>query len=290
LDNRNGAITVNFGAVAGGPGTSLSGRQSGSGATSSTYVIGALGTNNAFAGGIYTGGDQNGLNITKVGAGNWTLSGTSNFLGNILVQQGTLTISGSDNNGGNDFETQSGATLALAGGAISTTTVQIDKGAIFTGTGGGTINAGLVNQGTATINGGGTLTVNGNFENDGTMTIDGSSTLVVNLPTDGSGSFVNTGLLDIMDSPQTVLPAGYVNTGTILTSSLVTVQTFSKSGSNFSVTIQSYTGHTYQLQKSTDLSTWQNVGAAKAGTGSALVLTDTNASSSGMFYQIGVGP
>jgi hypothetical protein len=110
------------------------------------------------------------------------------------------------------------------------------------------------------------------------------------LPTDGSGSFVNTGLLDIMDSPQTVLPAGYVNTGTILTSSLVTVQTFSKSGSNFSVTIQSYTGHTYQLQKSTDLSTWQNVGAAKAGTGSALVLTDTNASSSGMFYQIGVGP
>jgi autotransporter-associated beta strand protein len=288
LNNRNGAITVNFGAVAGGPGTFLSGRQSGSGATTSTYIIGALNTNNTFAGTISNGGDEDGLDITKVGTGNWTLSGTSNYLGTMLVQVGTLTISGSYNNGGDDFEAQIGSALTLAGGTIATSTVQIDSGAVFTGN--GTINGDIVNHGSATINGGAPLTVNGNFENDGTMIVDGSSSIAVNLPSGGSG-FVNNGLLDIMDSPQTVLPSGYVNDGTILTSSLVTVKTLSKSGNTFTVSIQSYTGHTYQLQKSSDLNTWQNVGTSQAGsTGSAIVLSDTNATSSGMFYQVGVGP
>jgi autotransporter-associated beta strand protein len=289
LSNRNGGVTINMGAVQGGPGTFLTGRSSGSGATSSTYIIGALNTNTTFAGTIYNTNDEDGLDITKIGTGNWTLTGTSNYIGGVLVQQGTLTISGSDNNGGLNFETESGASLTLAGGTISTDTVQIDKGAVFTGT--GTLNADFVNQGTTTVSGGGTLTINGGFENDGTMTVDGSSTLVVNLSANGgSNNFVNTGLLDIMDSPQTALPSGYVNTGTILTSALVTVQSFSKSGNSFSVTIKTYNGHTYQLQKSTDLGTWQNVGSVQAGTGSAIVLTDTNSTGQGWMYQVGVGP
>jgi autotransporter-associated beta strand protein len=287
LDNRNGGITANYGAIEGGPNTSLSGRQAGSGDTQSTYIIGALNTNTTFAGSIYNGGDLGGLNITKVGTGNWTLSGTSNFVGDITVAAGMLTISGSDNNGGLDFIAESGATLALAGGTINTETVQIFSGATFTGY--GTIDAALVNQGTATING--PLTINGNFENDGTLTVTGSGSLVTNLPTDGSGSFVNNGLLDIMDSPSTALPAGYVNNGTILTSALVTVKQFSKSGSTFTVSIQSYTGHTYQLQKSTNLQTWQNVGTARTGTtGTTLPLSDTGATAAGTFYQIAVGP
>jgi autotransporter-associated beta strand protein len=314
MGNRNGNITDYFGSVSGAGGSVLSGRTNGSGETISTYVVGGLNTTTAFAGTIANNGDEGGLNITKVGTGNWTLSGASNLTGVIEIEGGALTISGSCNNGDTTFEAQSGGTLALAGGTISTQTVQIDNGAFFTGY--GTLDAGLLAQGTATINGGATLTVNGNFENDGaltvtgdtnliinvpvdnsgtfvnngTMTIDGGSGLVVNLPTDGSGSFVNNGLLDIMDSPQTVLPSGYVNNGTVLTSALVAVRQFSKSGNNFTVTIQSYAGHTYQLQKAPDLVTWQSVGAAQGGTGSALVLTDTNATTGGMFYRITVGP
>ena len=286
LANRNGGITVNLGALQGGPGTSLTGRQSGSGATSSTYVVGALDTSNTFAGAIKTGGDLDGVNVTKVGTGIWTLSGTSTFLGNVEMEAGTLLISGSFNNGNLDFEAQDGATLNLAGGVIATATVQIDNGARLTGN--GIIDAGLTNEGTAVVSGG-ALTVNGAFQNSGTLTVDGSASLVVNLPS-GAG-FINNGLLDIMDSPQTVLPAGYVNNGTILTSALVTVKNFTKSANTFSVTIQSYTGHTYQLEKSADLNTWQTVGSLQSGsTGSALILTDTNASQSGMVYQIGVGP
>jgi autotransporter-associated beta strand protein len=285
--NRDGGAVVNFGSLSGGPNTTLGGRQSGSGATQSTYIEGALNTNATFAGTINTGGDLGGLNITKVGTGNWTLSGTSNFTGNIEVEGGTLTITGSDNNNGLDFEVQGGSTLSLLGGMLNTETVLIDPGASFSGY--GTLYASLVNQGTETVSG--LLTIDGNFENDGTLMVTGSGMLAVNLPTDGSGTFVNNGLLDIMDSPQTALPAGYENNGTILTSALVTVKQCSKSGSTFTVSIQSYTGHTYQLQKSTDLQTWQNVGAAQPGaTGTTVVLNDNNASAAGTFYQIGVGP
>ncbi len=290
LANRDGGVTVNFGALAGGPNTVLQGRQSGSGATQSTYIVGALNVDATFAGTIYTGGDLGGLNFIKVGTGNWTLSGTSSFIGNVTIQAGTLTISGSFNNGGLNFEAQSGAAVALNGGTIATESAQIDSGAVFTGY--GTINGNLVNQGTANLTGGGTLTVNGNFENDGTMTVSGSSLLVVNLPTDGSGLFVNNGLLDIMDSPGTTLPSGFVNNRTILTSALVTVQQFTMSASSCSVTIQSYTGHTYQLQKSASLTppVWQAVGTMQAGTGSAIILTDTNATSTTTYYRVGVGP
>jgi hypothetical protein len=110
------------------------------------------------------------------------------------------------------------------------------------------------------------------------------------MPSDGSGSFASNKLLDIMDSPQSALPAGYVNNGIILTSSLVAVTSVNLSGGTFSVTLQSYAGHTYQLEKSSNLSGWQNVGSSQAGTGSPLVLTDSSATSSSMFYKVGVGP
>jgi autotransporter-associated beta strand protein len=288
LTNRNGNTTLNLGSLAGGPGTSLSGRTSGSGQTITTYIVGGRNTNATFGGTIYTGNDLAGVDIEKVGTGNWTLGGTSNWIGTVTVQGGTLTITGSDNNGSLNFETETGCTLALLGGTISTDTVQIDSGAIFTGA--GTINGNMTNQGTATITTG-TLTVNGGFENDGTMTVDTNSALAVNLNGGGSGTFVNNGLLDIMDSPQSALPSGYVNNGTILNSSLVALSSFGKSGNTFSATIHGYSGHTYQLQKSTSLATWQNVGSSQSGnTGSAVVLSDTNATSSAVFYKVAVGP
>jgi autotransporter-associated beta strand protein len=221
--------------------------------------------------------------LIKTGNGVMVLAGTSSYSSPTTVNAGTLGISGSLAT--TAAAVSGSATLALAGGTITTGTVQIGAAAGFIGY--GAINGALVNQGMAIVDG--TLTLNGNFLNSGTMMVTGSGTLVANVPS--NGSFVNNGTLDIMDSPQTALPAGYVNNGTILNSSLVTVQQVARAANSFAVTIQSYSNHTYQLEKSTNLATWQNVGAAQPGnTGSALVLTDTNATAGSMFYQVGVGP
>jgi len=56
------------------------------------------------------------------------------------------------------------------------------------------------------------------------------------------------------------------------------------------VTLKSYTGHTYQLEKSSNLTNWYTVGSPLGGTGSPLVLTDAGATSGSTFYKVGVGP
>jgi hypothetical protein len=65
------------------------------------------------------------------------------------------------------------------------------------------------------------------------------------------------------------------------------------SGSSFTLTIQGYAQHTYQLQSTSSLVapiTWTNVGAVQTGTGSPLNFTDTGASGTNEFYQILVSP
>lgn len=117
LVNRNGGFQFEIGALAGGPGTLLSGRQSGTGDTESIYRIGALNTSTTFAGTISNGGDLSGVKIIKTGTGNLTLSGTSSFTGSIGVENGTLTISGGASITGG-VQIESSATLSILGGTL----------------------------------------------------------------------------------------------------------------------------------------------------------------------------
>lgn len=94
--NRNGNITINLGSLSGGSATTLSGRSNGSGATSTTYSIGGLGTDSIFAGTIANGGDTSGVNLVKVGAGKLTLSGPNNSAGTTAVNAGTLQLDGTN--------------------------------------------------------------------------------------------------------------------------------------------------------------------------------------------------
>ena len=275
--------------VSGGVVTGVTVTSGGTGArTATNLVVGALNADAVFAGKIYnspgtTGsGDFLGLNIYKLGTGTWTLSGASNFIGDVIVQQGKLTVSGALANDG-DFEAQSGTTLSLATpGSITTSTVMIDQGAAFTGC--GTINGDVVNQGTASINCS-TLTVNGAIENDGMMSITNGAALV------SSGVFVNNGLLDMISGSAT-LPAGIQNNGTVLDSTSVKVQQMAKSGTTFSVSVQTYTGHNFILQRASSLTppvTWQNV-QTQSGTGAVLSFSDTNATGSQSFYRFQISP
>ncbi len=162
LNNRNGNIAIHLGAVSGGPNTHLYGRQSGSDATVTRYIVGALNTSTTFSGILSNAGDLAGLNLAKVGSGTWTLGGNSNFTGSFDIAAGTLAITGSTLSS-NSTTVASGATLALAGGTFGAESVS------STGTvsGYGTLAADLNSEGTLTGRGfatgtPGTLNVSGN--------------------------------------------------------------------------------------------------------------------------------
>jgi autotransporter-associated beta strand protein len=89
---RNGGITVDVGAITGGPGTKVTGRASGSSGTV-TYSVGGKNLSTTFAGTITNG--NNSTAITKVGTGTWTLSGTNSYSGVTVVSNGVLALSGS---------------------------------------------------------------------------------------------------------------------------------------------------------------------------------------------------
>jgi hypothetical protein len=64
-----------------------------------------------------------------------------------------------------------------------------------------------------------------------------------------------------------------------------------KNGASITLTLQTLTGHTYQLQQTASLSpaAWQNTGSAQTGNGAALNFTAT-APGTGQFYRIVISP
>jgi hypothetical protein len=131
---------------------------------------------------------------------------------------------------------------------------------------------------------GGTLAVSGDLANRGTLRVVNGATLEV------TGSLTNYGLLDIMTGAQN-LPANFVNHGTVLDSSHIRVTAVHKSGNSFSVTIQGYSGHNYQLMRTESLqSPWAPEGSPQSGENAPLLFTDKRASGSRCFYRIAVSP
>jgi autotransporter-associated beta strand protein len=272
---------VNIGSLAGTSASVLEG-----GVDGGRTMIWGVGTDNAsavFAGSIAEQGSTDITSLIKYGTGTWTLSGPCNYNGTTLVSAGALLVSGTINSGG-AFEVKQGATLNLAGGSIATPSLTIDPGASCTAY--GTIaTTTLINNGSFGAGAGHTLTISGNAVNNGIMSFTGGASLSI------SGTFTNNGILDLLTGSQT-LPANLVNYGTIINSTSVKVLTMTKSGAAMSVTIQSYSGHTYTLQSSNSISnpSWQQV-TAQAGNGSTLTLTDpTGATGTAKFYRVSIAP
>lgn len=272
---------VNIGMIGGTSGSVLEG-----GATGGRTMIWGVGTNNGsatFAGTIAEQGSSDATSFIKYGTGTWTLSGTCIYYGTTLVSAGTLSVSGTVNGGG-VCEVQQGGTLNLAGGSITFPTLTIDPGASFTGY--GTVSTTtLVNNGSVTAGSGKTLNIPGNVVNNGTMSFTGGAALSL------TGTFTNNGVLDLLTGSQT-LPANLVNYGVIINSSSIKVLTATKAGAAMSLTIQSYSGHTYSLQSTTSTASpnWQTV-TSQAGNGSMLTLTDpSGANGAAKFYRISIAP
>ena len=115
LNNRNGGLTIQLGALIGGPNTILQGASSASNPT--TYVIGGKNLDTTFAGKITEVIPARTVLLTKVGTGTFTLTGANTHTGATTVNGGTLLVNNTTGSatGTNSVTVNSGGTLGGKG-------------------------------------------------------------------------------------------------------------------------------------------------------------------------------
>ena len=150
LYNRNGNLTVQLGALAGGAGTTLAGASAVAAPT--TYVIGGNNLDSVFTGKIVDDAANGISSVVKVGTGTLTLAGTNTYSGSTTISNGTLQVNGM----------LSTNTVTVAGGTLAG--VGVINGAVSV-LAGGTISPGTNNgiTGTLTVSNSVTLNVGANF-------------------------------------------------------------------------------------------------------------------------------
>ncbi len=211
------------------------------------------------------------------------LSNDNEFSGDLNVDRATLEIRQSILECG---EARAGyfGKLELADATLNAEHIIVEKFGFLTGC--GTISGEVINHGQITVNCG-NLQFAGAFTNNGRLTVLDGSTL------SATGPLVNNGVLDLSASPETALPEGLVNNGTVLHYSRVAVQSATKTGATFSLVVRTSAPNSCQLQRSPSLinPAWENVNAARRGDAATdLVLQDSAAPSTGMFYRVLVTP
>jgi hypothetical protein len=204
-----------------------------------------------------------GPGTTWDGPGNWTVSLQPNAPHNVFIyptipltlvgpSQATTVQSLNINGQGPGVV----ATLEWGDGPL-TTTDGLTVGSQGALRGPGIINGPvIINPGGVVEDSTGSLAINGAVTNNGLMQFTGGSVPAV------TGAFINNGILDVITAGPVVYPPGFVNNGTILDPSLVKVKQLTKNGAGATVTIHGYPGHTYQLQRSSSLTSdnFMNVG------------------------------
>jgi autotransporter-associated beta strand protein len=249
---------------------------------SRNLTVGSNNVSTTFSGVIQDGGAGGGSggSLTKSGAGTLTLSGTNTYTGATTVSGGAVSLSGSLATGAVD--------VSANGQLINNGTIGGDVTVNGQLSGCGTINGSLtVNLGGVVDLVGCAVTINGPITNDGLFILSDGAQLA------GVTSFTNNGTLDIITAGTFTPPPGFVNNGTIIDSSVAKVETLSMTGTTITITINSYTDHTYQMQASSspDSSSFTNLGSPQQGaTGTVLTFTDPNATGSPGFYRILINP
>ena len=243
------------------------------------------------------------VNQTDSGTGPIVLLGANTYGGGTTVSSGTLVVG---NTGGSG--TGSGGVSVAAGGTL-TNNGRISGGVILGGNAGGngifggavTVGNGAVFSAASTVNGpltvasGGlvalsgncTLNADGGVVNNGTIRLERGAQLVVG----NGGTFTNNGTLDIMTGGFSA-PAGFTNHGTVIDSGVVRITGVNVAGGVLTLSMNGYSGHSYQLQRSNSLTgtAFANLDSPQSGTtGSTLTFTDSVSSAHG-FYRVQVDP
>lgn len=212
---------------------------------------------------------------------------------------------------GGELATTSGMLLKSTGTLLDSGTIR--GPVVLNGDGFGHAGQSLVFTDTVTLNGslrpasGASLVFMGDFVNNGLVLIPPGVTVsfagnVINNGvircTDGaalqvSGTFENNGTLDLLTGSQS-LPAVWINNGWIITSDKVAVHSVAMENGGIRVSIESYSGHSYQLQHSSTLAdgSWSDVGNPQEGfTGVRLDFHQVMDSPDGRdFFRIRVSP
>ena len=290
--------------------------QTGTGTAGTTF---SLNSNNT-----YTGGTTISSGTVVVNNSGGSGSGNSRLSAQTVGRAQAASIASGSGTGTGPVSVGQAATL-INNGSISGD-VTVDGTATGSGTFAGavTVHPGGAFTGAATINGaltvnpgglvdvsGGTITVDGAITNNGTLrlehgamlAVDGAAAGGTNTPNAarlrtasatavGGATFVNNGTLDIISGALNA-PDGFTNNGVVLDSRVVQAKSASMTGGVMTVTIDSYTGHTYQLQRSNSLDdgSFTNLGALQSGkTGSVLTFQDANPAPGQGFYRVQVDP
>jgi autotransporter-associated beta strand protein len=167
-----------------------------------TLTLGGANTGSNTLGGVIADGSGT-VSLTKIGAGNWTLSNTNTYTGATSIQGGTLALTGSGSISAAPLSLATGSTLDIS--ALSASTYTIANGL----SGSGTINAAGK---PLTISGAyapGALTITGDVTFGGSAastflasTVPGASSV-----TAVSGTVQNAGTLVINPAPSFTLAA-----------------------------------------------------------------------------------
>ena len=177
------------------------------------------------------------------GAGSVSVNGGTTLTNNGTVG-GTVSVAGTVNGSGN------------FGGAVT-----VSSTGVFSAS--GTISGPLsvASGGTVTLFGG-TLHVVGNVVNNGTIRLEHGAALVVS----NGSTFTNNGTLDVVSGIHAA-PGGFLNPGALLDSSLVTFKSMDLTRGAITLTINSYTGHAYPLQRNASLAegSFSNLGSPPGG-------------------------
>jgi fibronectin-binding autotransporter adhesin len=265
---------IAFGALSGHADATLAGTTT-AGRTA-TWTIGALNLDTTYAGRIINGTGPSA--VVKVGTGTLTLSGNNTYTGITAVNAGRLILAGTNTNTG-ATTINNGGTLELSGSLANASTVEVKAGGtlhltgtLTTGTltirsggkltGGGTINATVINEGLISADAA-NFVINGNLTNAASGTIR----LTCGAGLTHSGTFTNNGLLDLISAGVTNL---VIAPGTNTLDPTILRGTFAWTpGQPAVLTMTAWIGHTYQLQRTTDLAggVWESVGAIIEGDG-----------------------
>jgi autotransporter-associated beta strand protein len=302
ISNTGAGTTISIGELTGASGSHLRGGVTGGRALN--YRIGGktpAGGTAVFNGVIEEQNTATLTNIAKTGAGRWVIR-DGDWNGGTAVESGILEVTGTVNCA-SATEVAEAAQLILTGGTLGTDVVNLANGAVLQTSGTSRIDGELSTRGTVTVLGG-KLTVTGDLVNTGTPEVrsggellasgevvnDGTMRFLAGTKLTSGAVFTNNGVLDLLTS-EGALPANFTNQGTVILNTARRILTFFKTGSTFTCTVQGYTGHSYQLQRSDTLSgTWTSLGVAQAGTGGILTFTHPAAAPGRGFYRVQVTP